>query len=388
MELEKIDVHNSEQEYKTSLLKLKKDVSNKNFKLIIDFLEASAIGKTARKNASKKQTGVRTRSKYMYLLKVCANFFDKSLDEITQKDMERFVKALNENQLKRENKAKYSEQTKSNIKKTLIQFLRWKFGETAKYHDLTDWIETRFKKKETPSLTEEEIYTLIKNSKTIKQRFLIAFLFDAGCRIEEFLNIRLEDVIEVKGEVPYYKVVFKNEFSKTSGRTIGLFWKPTTDLLREWLELHPDKHNLKAQLYPSTYDGARVILYKIGNRVLKKRMYPHLLRHSSATYYASRLNRYQLCKRYGWSFSSNMPDRYIDRAGVEEEKVADEFKQEKLRDLTLENENIKEQIKSLRDSDKVVAKKLIQFLEVFEKNPKLAKQVAHLIPESQKKDLF
>jgi len=388
MDLEKIDIHDSSNELKKAIVKLKKDLSEKNSKVIISFLEASAIGKTARRGASRKQSGVRTRLKNVFLLKVVIKCLDKNLEEITPKDMEKFIRALNEDTLKKENKQKYSEQTKSNIKKVLIQFLRWKFGETPKYHELTDWIETRFKKKETPSLREEEVYQLLKSCNTLKQRILITFLFDAGCRIEEFLNIRIEDITEVKGEVPYYKVNLKNEFSKTAGRTLGLFWRPTTDLLKEWLESHPDKINLKAQLYPSTYDGVRVILYKIGKRALKKRVYAHLLRHSSATYYASRLNRYQLCKRYGWSFSSSMPDKYIDRSGVEEEKVAEEFKQEKLRDLTLENATMKEQIRSLRESDNVFANKLVQFLNVFEKNPELAKEVARLIPKEKREDLF
>ncbi len=41
-----------------------------------------------------------------------------------------------------------------------------------------------------------------------------------------------------------------------------------------------------------------------------------MLRHSSATYWAPKMNRYQLCAKYGWAFSSDMPDRYIGRKGI------------------------------------------------------------------------
>ena len=48
-----------------------------------------------------------------------------------------------------------------------------------------------------------------------------------------------------------------------------------------------------------------------------------MLRHSSATYWAPKMNRYQLCAKYGWSFKSNMPDRYIKRKGIIFEKIAE-----------------------------------------------------------------
>lgn len=48
-------------------------------------------------------------------------------------------------------------------------------------------------------------------------------------------------------------------------------------------------------------------------------------RHSSATYYASKLNRQQLCIRYGWAISSRMPDTYFTRSGVDMEELDKKF---------------------------------------------------------------
>ena len=50
--------------------------------------------------------------------------------------------------------------------------------------------------------------------------------------------------------------------------------------------------------------------------------YPHLLRHASATYWANKLPYFKFCKRFGWTMTSGMPQRYIDRAGVDEMDVA------------------------------------------------------------------
>jgi hypothetical protein len=64
---------------------------------------------------------------------------------------------------------------------------------------------------------------------------------------------------------------------------------------------------------------------KIGNlaeKVLKKHVNLHMLRHTSATYWAPKMNRYQLCAKYGWTFSSDMLDRYIGRKGIIFEEIA------------------------------------------------------------------
>jgi len=61
-----------------------------------------------------------------------------------------------------------------------------------------------------------------------------------------------------------------------------------------------------------------VHLYRLGRRTLDRRVYPHLLRHSSATYWAARLPYFQFCKRFGWKMNSPMPERYIDKHGLHE----------------------------------------------------------------------
>lgn len=55
-----------------------------------------------------------------------------------------------------------------------------------------------------------------------------------------------------------------------------------------------------------------------------------MLRHTSATYYASKLDITTFCKRDGWSYNSKSPDRYIDFAKVDESKVIDIIKQVKV----------------------------------------------------------
>ena len=60
----------------------------------------------------------------------------------------------------------------------------------------------------------------------------------------------------------------------------------------------------KDPVFNSTYDAMRMFLGRPGKNVLKRHVHPHLFRHSSATYYASKLNRQELCVRFEWKFSS------------------------------------------------------------------------------------
>jgi HAMP domain-containing protein len=78
-------------------------------------------------------------------------------------------------------------------------------------------------------------------------------------------------------------------------------------------------------VFAKNYDAMRMFLHRLGKAVLDKPVHPHLFRHSSATHYATKLNRQELCYRYGWKFSSNMPDIYISRAGIENKELDQKF---------------------------------------------------------------
>ena len=84
-------------------------------------------------------------------------------------------------------------------------------------------------------------------------------------------------------------------------------------------------------------------------KALDKKVTPHLIRHSSATFDAGFMSHSQLCIKYGWSFSSNMPDVYIKRACVERKAIVEKFKSEKFEDIKKQSDFLKEQLKSLKN---------------------------------------
>ena len=209
-------------------------------------------------------------------------------------------------------------------------FLRWRLG-SAKALSLTDWLDTRYRHKTPDFLKEAEIERLYEFCRNAKQRFMIAIFFDTGCRAEEFHNIRFEDVYLPEGKENLVKIALKEEYSKTLGRTVALYWKFSADAVRKYLAqriaegVKPDE-----PIFRGSYAATRKFLQRLGQSVLKRPLYAHLLRHSSATYFSTKLNRQELCYRYGWRFSSNMPDVYISRAGMESKQLDEKFTQTEL----------------------------------------------------------
>ncbi len=271
------------------------------------------------------QISQRTQVKYISLLKSPLLYFNKPIDKITKKNLEDYDKALSTDKLIAEKKKPFSFNMKKDIRIALRVLLKWKHGE-AKGNELTDFFDTKEKKKTPDYLKEQEIEKLYKACKTDEERYIIAVLFDSGARAEEFINIRYEDVQLAEGKDNFIKITLKEEYSKTEGRTISLYWhkseEAVTDFIRERI-----KQGIKSneQVITMTYDAIRFFISRLSQRVLKKPLHLHLMRHSSATYYATKLNRQQLCYRYGWKFSSNMPDVYISRAGMNSKELDEKF---------------------------------------------------------------
>lgn len=103
--------------------------------------------------------------------------------------------------------------------------------------------------------------------------------------------------------------------------------------LSHWLAQHPAKPvvnstgdlaaaALDTPLFPMTVHAISAALHRLGKNALNKRAYPHLMRHSSATFWANKLPYFKFCKRFGWTMTSKMPQRYIDAAGVDEVDAA------------------------------------------------------------------
>ncbi|MEK6889499.1 MAG: site-specific integrase [Nanoarchaeota archaeon] len=335
---EKIDIHFEDVGRRKESIKKWKMPSEVKRDMLL-FLNDLELGKV---NKGKK-INPRTQLKYINTLKAPLEYINKPLTKITLKDLEEFEKDLSSGILKSKKKKPYSHAVKADIRIALRILLRWKLG-LEKANKLTDWFDCRDIDTTPDYLSEKEIEKLYKSCKSLKERFLIAVLFDAGVRIEEFLNIRYEDVSLPVKEANFVKITIKNEYSKTLGRNISLYWKHSSEAVRDFIEQRV-REGIRTDnaVYEDTYSAIRSFLRRFGIRVLNKPVHPHLFRHSSATYYANKLNRQELCMRYGWKFSSDMPDIYISRAGMENKELDEKFTQTELGDLKYKLEKQEQQ---------------------------------------------
>ena len=215
-------------------------------------------------------------------------------------------------------------------------------GNNIEYPSIVAWIDTHVKESDPPALSKDEIVKLAEHATDSRSKALVWCLFETGARVSELLNVRICNV-EDKGN---YSVI-RIEFSKTFKRSIPIY--EGQSFLREWLGIHPDKGNHEAQLFPMTYGAIRMWLKRLGKRTLRKDVYPHLIRHSYATWLAGKkVGRYQMCKVMGWSMSSNMPDRYIDRLGVIEEETIQSIRGDELKKEQVINTELKSELTELQ----------------------------------------
>ena len=350
----KIEIHNRNYESR------RKTVDNWKIpafekKKILEFLDELELGRV---NQGKKISRNRL-CKYIAMLKVPLEFWNKNLTKVTLEDVKEFERSLINKTLLSKKGVEYSESTKADLKIATRIYFKWRLGE-EKATKLTGWLDARVPAKTPAFLKEEEVELLYRSCRNAKERYLIAVLFDTGARAEEFLNIRYEDVFMPKESVPFVKMALKKEYSKTKGRTISLYWKHSLEAVRDYIR-EREREGIKHSdpVFEGTYDQSRHFLRRLASRVLKKPVHFHLFRHSSATYYASKLNRQQLCIRYGWTFSSDMPDIYIARAGVEDkdldekmagneiEKIRDGFDQERVQ-MKIKQENMENELKEFK----------------------------------------
>lgn len=350
MAFTKIEIHPIDLDSRKETLK-NYTPDESEYKSILDHLRQLSNGEITGKNV-----GERRQVKLIDMFTLFFKNYKKSTTKITKEDLRTFKENLLNDKIKKDNGKPYSDETKEDCTETIVRYFEWKFPKkvvewASATMSFRKWFSIRASKKTPEYLDESEIQKLYDGAKTIEGKYIIAALFDSGARIEEFLNIRFEDIEKPTANFPYYKIDFKEEYSKSDGRKIGLYWKNSTEAVSKYLALCENK-DPKGRVFTSEYDAVRMYLTRLGQKVLNKRIHPHLLRKSSATYYADKLNRQQLCVRFGWKFSSEMPDVYISRAGVDEAKIKEVMVDSDLNKIQKENKELKTKVNVIEEESR------------------------------------
>jgi integrase len=291
------------------------------------------------------------------------------LADAEESDIRDFVNRLHRDEFTKTNGDPYSGSSKSDAKKFLKQFFKWKDGDRGRYPDKVAWIRTKISKDEQPEekrvLTLKETHKLAQAMPDAEHKAIVYILFDSGFRISELLSVKVRDfeLDEYEdGEEAYW---IRCRDSKTYNRKIPLplFTKELNEFTSSGYYQARDAED---KLVSKTYDAIRMMLKRKSKDVLGEGVTPHNFRHSSATYYARELgDHYAMCDRYGWSYNSDVPKQYIRRSGKRQRDTAQKVAQNKVQEtqqrveeLEEENTRIKQQVDELRELvDEVVRKK-------------------------------
>lgn len=331
--------------------------------------------------------GQARRLKLLMQLTKLARWIKKDFNTATEQDIRQLKRDLTNNVLKKEDRelifqqdkegknhissykitghSSYSDSYKADFLKALKKFYKVMYGNNLDYPAIVKWMRIEQEVKEIPALSYEESERLADYSNQLRYKALIRFLFDSGARIEEALNVKLKDLGVQDGEdataaLKAYDTELKKDdyficrirVSKTKARPLSL--SLASKQVAEWISHHPYKTDPESYLFidrlrkPLGYIAVRSYLGRLGQKVLRRKVTPHLFRHSSATYYANKLPYFQFCKRYGWTFSSTQPQRYIDRSGIEEKETARIIKDSSVHQLKKENEDLRNNINVMK----------------------------------------
>ena len=170
-------------------------------------------------------------------------------------------------------------------------------------------------------LTREDLGKLLEACSTTRGRAFLMALYESGARIGELLNLKRSDVeFDANG-------VILNLDGKTGRRRIRLV--ESVAYLRRWLDEIKANHHEAAYLWfgvsekePSQYAATAKFLKKTARIAgLRKKVYPHLFRHSRASELAQKLKESQLRAFMGWGAASDMPRVYIHLSAQDMDKA-------------------------------------------------------------------
>jgi site-specific recombinase XerD len=216
------------------------------------------------------------------------------------------------------------EPTKADYKKKLKRFDKWVNG-GEECSILTKKIKTGLGRKyifvPKDLITPEDADKLINATSTRRDRALIHFLWESGCRAGELRNLRISNITFTgDGNCTVY-------LDKKTGPRSVLLIECAHDL-EEYLQLRTNANSddpvfvLHGNVNTNKGMTSCAISKMLKETAIKagftKRMYMYLFRHSRATYLASQgFNEAQLCMIFGWTIGSKQPRTYIHLSNVQ-----------------------------------------------------------------------
>ena len=217
-----------------------------------------------------------TLEQYQLTLKYFAMYVPKKIEDITEWDVIYFLD-------KYEREHKISKCRKDTMRIILNGFFRYQADcGRIKLNPMATIEPIKYKKHEREPLTEMELEKLRYACSKLKERALLEFFFSTGCRVSEVVNVDIDD-IDFNNKV--LKVVGKGNKERLVCLSAGAVLA-----LQKYLETRNDDN-------PALFVADRLPHQRLKKEALEKiirllgekaqvgrRIYPHLIRHTTATH--------------------------------------------------------------------------------------------------------
>jgi site-specific recombinase XerD/ribosomal protein L40E len=251
--------------------------------------------------------------KYIIEITKVAQMLNKPFEEVSKDDIIDLVQRIE--------RKDYADWTKHDYKLVIKKFYRFLKG-TEDYPEEVSWIKLNTAKSNhmlpEELLTQGEVKQMAEAARTPRDKALILVLYESGCRIGEVLSLKIRNVrFDEHGAQLMVN-------GKTGMRRVRIV--ASSPALATWINNHPFRENPDAPLWVSqgTRNRDEPLMHRtvIGllrraaiSAGIRKRIYPHLFRHSRATYLANHLTEAQMKEFFGWVRDSDMASVYVHLSG-------------------------------------------------------------------------
>jgi integrase len=236
-------------------------------------------------------------------------------------------------------------------------------------------------------LTREDLQSLLAATTDLRDRAILALLWDTGGRVHEIAaiqvgDLKLENKKDSRTGKPVYSLWFRKQKIAGEERRVPLY--ESSSFILPWLRAHPDRENREAPLFiskrrvdvrPLTVKGIRGVIKQAATRAkIDKPCHPHSFRHARATD-LKRLGVADDALRQwlGWARGSSMPLRYVSRRAEEQiAEVADKLGYEPLPppgpvEELLPEELMPEDLPTVVLDEKAIVEKLFEKMKAWTK---------------------
>lgn len=307
-----LDIHHYNVRYERAVAHVRvSEISARNKDFILGYRDACLLQQTCGKVRLIRALGV---------LVLHAGLLGKDFDLATRDDLQRLVSGMLQRQ------PAYSAETLGSYKAILKRFYTWianpaEFGTRAVVPPIVSWITTHVRTRDKHRLERQElllpqeIQAVLHIAHNPRDHAFVSALWESGGRIAELGNLQLQHVTRATHGFTL------DLTGKTGKRSILLI--ASAPSLASWLNNHPFRHDLTAPLWVHYQyaDQPRHVGYHTIRKMLQrhfqragitKRIYPHLFRHSRATYVLATglMTEAQAKAYFGWTPSTNMLSTY------------------------------------------------------------------------------